>query len=575
MKKLPKILSAALALVMCLSLTGGALAVEDTPYYTKYQEPITLSTHTLVNTNRPYQEGDTPESNGFTRWCEKTLNIKWDIKWTASDGPTNAQKLDLAFASDDLPDLISPSIAQLSKYVASGKILPLDDLIEQYGSPILKWVLKDGEEMTHGATFKPFTFNGKLYAIPRLADMTANWTVNFIRSDILAELGMEVPTTLDEVEAVFEAYKAKYPSNYPLVLDNAITDGNSGLQTVLSAFNAHMNMWTKQADGSLAYTSVQPEMRDALAKAAEWYAKGYINPEFAILDDAKVSETVAAGNFLVYHGYWWSIGNPFGSMWINVPGSNVTVMPYLKTTEDTGEVMKSPWFTTSYAITSSCEHPEAIIYQLNLYLESMFRNETVFIEKAKELGYEMAYPVTEVREPLNKEEISKKYPNVTEPKFLWSYDYPEELTGPGYFNDFYTDDNSIPGIVCKSVSAGTYGYETLTKAVRTGDMSVLTPSARNTYNGWYGSNPKMLTTFADIYEYWSNLPFLVNEFAGASTATMQEKQSYLDKLQLETFTRVVMGTSPISAFDEYVTQWKANGGDQITAEVNEWHANVQ
>ncbi len=56
--------------------------------------------------------------------------------------------------------------------------------------------------------------------------MTASWTVNFIRSDILAELGMEVPTTLDEVEAVFEAYKAKYPSNDPPVLDNAVTDGN-------------------------------------------------------------------------------------------------------------------------------------------------------------------------------------------------------------------------------------------------------------------------------------------------------------------------------------------------------------
>ena len=56
---------------------------------------------------------------------------------------------------------------------------------------------------------------------------------------------------------------------------------------------------------------------------------------------------------------------------------------------------------------------------------------------------------------------------------------------------------------------------------------------------------------------------------------MVEKQAYLDKMELECFTGIVMGTRPIEDFDKYVEEWKANGGDQITAEVNEWYASTK
>lgn len=63
----------------------------------------------------------------------------------------------------------------------------------------------------------------------------------------------------------------------------------------------------------------------------------------------------------------------------------------------------------------------------------------------------------------------------------------------------------------------------------------------------------------------------MNKFAGAATPTMTEKGAYLDKLRQETFSQIIMGTLPIEAFDTYVENWYANGGTQITAEVNEWY----
>ena len=52
---------------------------------------------------------------------------------------------------------------------------------------------------------------------------------------------------------------------------------------------------------------------------------------------------------------------------------------------------------------------------------------------------------------------------------------------------------------------------------------------------------------------------------------MVEKQTYLHKLEIETFAQIIMGTQPITAFDEFVTNWSANGGEDITKEVNDWY----
>ena len=35
---------------------------------------------------------------------------------------------------------------------------------------------------------------------------------------------------------------------------------------------------------------------------------------------------------------------------------------------------------------------------------------------------------------------------------------------------------------------------------------------------------------------------------------------------------IIIGEKPLSEFDEFVDQWKSQGGDQMTQEVNEWWA---
>ncbi|MNL86936.1 hypothetical protein D3C87_2158660 [compost metagenome] len=52
---------------------------------------------------------------------------------------------------------------------------------------------------------------------------------------------------------------------------------------------------------------------------------------------------------------------------------------------------------------------------------------------------------------------------------------------------------------------------------------------------------------------------------------MSAKGALLSKLESETYLKIIYGEKPIDYFDEFVKEWKANGGDQITAEVNQWY----
>lgn len=52
---------------------------------------------------------------------------------------------------------------------------------------------------------------------------------------------------------------------------------------------------------------------------------------------------------------------------------------------------------------------------------------------------------------------------------------------------------------------------------------------------------------------------------------MITKSGEMEKLRDSTFLSMIMGETPISDFDNYVSQWKSLGGDDIGKEVNEWY----
>ena len=66
-----------------------------------------------------------------------------------------------------------------------------------------------------------------------------------------------------------------------------------------------------------------------------------------------------------------------------------------------------------------------------------------------------------------------------------------------------------------------------------------------------------------------------NLFNGEPTETMKKNWEQLQTMEKQTYTNIIYGNEPIEAFDTFVEEWKAQGGDQITEEVNAWYETVK
>jgi putative aldouronate transport system substrate-binding protein len=93
------------------------------------------------------------------------------------------------------------------------------------------------------------------------------------------------------------------------------------------------------------------------------------------------------------------------------------------------------------------------------------------------------------------------------------------------------------------------------------------PNTNSVYwSSYRWSGPASAFTVIDYYD--KNNLMTQNLYIMSDTDSMVQYNTTLDQLALETFTKVIMGTASIDEFDNFVSQWKNLGGDQITEEVN-------
>lgn len=557
------------------STAATATATEEKiEYFHKYEPGISLTFNTVYGTDLKFRDGEDANNNAFTKWAKNELGITWTTKFVTPTADENKSKLSIAMASGEIPDCIFGEISDLAKYANSGLLTPLDELIDKYGSPLVKYVLKNAEEASGGAFFTPYTFKGKKYAMPIDADIWGRtWHTTFFRKDILDELGKEVPKTLADMEDVLAAYKAKYPKGVGMFLQKDLTgvNGKVELGTVGETMGAYPGYWIEK-EGKLAYGSVQQETKATLQKLAEWYQKGYIDKEFIVKDFNKSVETMAQGNMLSMTGDWWFVWWPFPDLMKNVPTAKM-VATNLNSPSGAPKIMAPNAFNYAIGISSACKNPEAFIYQLNEQVDSALRQDKTLREKMKtEFNYEFKYPV--------EDEAAYAAKNPDAEAYLQERSFKKE--GPGFPAQFNTvvEGKLYAGFQFLGMVDGTLKQvEALTDAYNTNDTSKLSASDLGTYNTLKDSNKTMdaLASQFAMSRQFSKTPgsIVLDKYAGAPTKTMIEKKAYLDKLESETFIKIIIGSASIDTFDKFVTDWQSAGGSDITSEVNEWYASLK
>lgn len=214
---------------------------------------------------------------------ETGIHVDWTI---TTDGET---QLGLLMASGDLPDIMVGVKAQLFEdYGMQGALMPLEDLIDQY-IPSLQAIIE--EDPTVGGSIT--SADGHIYFFPRvLGDVgTRCWAGWMIRGDWLEQVGMEVPTTTDELYEVLKAFKEQ------LGADRALS-GNP--RSLIWAFgvgsrgegNKVHDMFLE--DGEIKFGPTDPRYREAAEYMNKLYSEGLLDPEWNTFTGAS-NEQVTTG----------------------------------------------------------------------------------------------------------------------------------------------------------------------------------------------------------------------------------------------------------------------------------------
>lgn len=157
------------------------------------------------------------------------------------------------------------------------KLVPLNDLWDEYADDY--GLDEISESMVEG-----MSYDGDIYAIP----MQAQMFVMAYRTDVFEDLGLEVPTTFDEMITAAEAIQAEGLMEYPIALPwLATSDVSTGFQAAMNSLGADF----VNADGDVTLDG--PEAKQAVE--AMLALKPYMDPQVTTFDQPKVQQQMFNG----------------------------------------------------------------------------------------------------------------------------------------------------------------------------------------------------------------------------------------------------------------------------------------
>jgi putative aldouronate transport system substrate-binding protein len=517
--------------------SAGTAANETTPAEEsydplgKYEPPITLTSVRSTLGSMEYPEGDDIYNNVWSREIENTLGIKINYNWT-TDATQYANKLNVSIASGDIPDFFSCDSKTYVSLAKNGQIADLSDVYDKYASPELKSIMDSFPE-----GFDSGRQGGKLLALSAQGNgIIAIPDVVWIRDDWMKKLNLSEPKSMDDIVKIAEAFMAGNPDGqkgtYGIALTKGMSDGVGELAGIANAYHAYPGTWIKDASGEIVYGSVQPEMKNVLKVMQEWYKKGILKKEFGVSDINKVNEDIVSGKVGIEFGANWNCYWPFPDL--VKKNIDAVFKPYAVPSADGKETkLQAYWPVSTYYVTGkNCKNPEALIKLANLFVKRVFNG------------------TNEDNLKFNKDESQREVY-----KFA-----PVIIADP--VSDYTRHVNISAAIKAQDPSK----LDTNEKALYDAAIKWVTDKDPDAYGTYYQMGPE--GSYSVLKEFVDQNRIMLTEVRGADTPALAEKKAILQKLEMDTFTNIILG-NPIDKFDDFAEQWKKLGGEEVTKEVNE------
>jgi len=277
--KMKKILSIALALVLAIGMLagcGGGVQQADISSFEDTDETLAISW--LGYPGLAGCEEGLP--------TELLLEDKFNVELTplfAEYGGYNDKKNAL-LQSGDIPDLVY-EMDPMYHFADARDEYFLEvpyAAIEKY-APTLFAEINNRAPAAWAYSY----YDGKNYGMPNLNNSHMNTTVSIYRKDWLEKVGMDVPTTLDEMHDVLLAFVKDDPDGngkddtFGFVPTS--TDYSYYFPEFFGAYGVLPFDW-QEVDGEIVYGGLRPEVEDVLQLLADWWKDGIIYPAFIELD---------------------------------------------------------------------------------------------------------------------------------------------------------------------------------------------------------------------------------------------------------------------------------------------------
>lgn len=513
--------------------------IAATTPFGKYPEEVTYTLGkitTASNSNLP--EGDTYEDNAYTRYLKEMLNIQ-NIDVFEETSINYYDIADMAIAEKNIPDvMLIQGLDSLQTLVENDMIEDLTDAYADCASQRIKDIYASYDESVLGNV----TFDGKLMALPE-TNISDGPQMLWLRKDWLDKLELDEPETLEDAEYIIEQFVKQDPggngegNTIGLACESEIC-GEAGqnyeyhLDILFAAYDSYPQQWMKDEEGNLYYGGVQPETKDALEKAREWYEKGIIDKGFLMRTNDNIADLIIEGKCGAFFGPWWAPNNPLMEAMEENPEAEW--QPYLLSNTEEG--------TTRYAqqnasmqfvvVRKGYEHPELVMKMVSVLFDYA------------------------------------RYTDINNEDFIHYYQWNVDPTArPIYINVDYSD-------------ALNRCYHSLTAAFQ-GEREVesmeLLEQSYYQYCTQYVSDPENAT--ADQWAaYTSRITACeilngaeteeVKTYYFAETESMRSMWWKLKDMQKQTYLEIITGEKPVDYFDTFVEQWYATGGEQVLQEVN-------
>lgn len=302
------------------------------------------------------------------------VKIKWDVM---SD--SLSEQVNVRIAGGELPDAfmgVGFSNYDLTNYGSDGTFIDLTPYLTKEYMPNLSKILEENPDIKSAITMSDGCIYGlpagekmgtagigakddySIYTIPQFSMINKAW---------LDELGMEVPTTLDELHEALKAFKendmsAKYYGNEAgstIPMSTGFDQWCWGQNIFYAGFgftnwpNDVINDLVLNSDGKVDFVCASDKYRNAITYFHDWYAEGLMDKEMFSQSDTQLISKCSQGYVGV--STWWYIEELMGDY-----AKDYVFLPILDGPDGTHNVtVRTGGATNSgnLSITSECDSP--------------------------------------------------------------------------------------------------------------------------------------------------------------------------------------------------------------------------